>query len=248
MAMFSIFKPKKTILSLFQGGIDLHNHLLPGIDDGAKTIDDTLALLAKYDEHQIHSIIATPHIMAEHYPNTPMIIENALAQVQQVLGASGFGHMQVTAGAEYMIDGEFEQRLETQELLTLTKNYVLIELSYASPPIHLFEDLYKLIRKGYIPILAHPERYLYYQNDNSTYKKLKAQGCLFQLNALSLNSFYGKEVSKNALQLLEMGMIDLIATDTHNLVQMKALETSTITHKMYENLKTISKQTQELFK
>ena len=245
--MLSFLKAKKSLLSVLQGGIDIHNHLLPGIDDGAETLADTLALISAYNRNNITQIIATPHIMSGHYPNTKRSITEALKKTKKLLKENGLNHIKITAAAEYMIDDYFEELLERDELLTLKENYVLIELSYYSPPINLYDLIYKLILKGYTPILAHPERYTFYHQDHESYKKLKELGCLFQLNLLSLTPYYGSEIMKTAKLLLKNGYIDFVASDIHNQNQLKTLKDCTICGNMQSLLKKCSLRTNELF-
>ncbi len=245
--MFSFLKPKKNLFSVLQDSIDIHNHLLAGIDDGADTLADTLALISSYDRNNIKHIIATPHIMSGHYPNTPESINNALKKTHKLLAENDLNHIKITAAAEYMIDETFEQLLETGTLLTLKDRYVLVELSYYSPPINLYDVIYQLTVKGYTPVLAHPERYTFFHHDHESYKKLKELGCLFQLNLLSLTPYYGSEIMKTAQLLLKNNYIDLVASDIHNKNQLKTLEDCTTSHSIYFELRKCSLRTKKLF-
>ena len=190
------FKKKEIPLNEFfpQGFVDIHSHLLPGIDDGAKDLENAIALIEKMSSFGIKNFITTPHILGDLYPNTPEIIKSKLQEVQEALVKRNFTDITITAAAEYMLDEQFAVILEKEEILTLKDNLVLVEMSYFSPPINLYDILFQLQLKGYKPILAHPERYNTYHNNFKEYYKLKRAGCLFQLNLLSLTEHYGKHV------------------------------------------------------
>ena len=115
-----------------------------------------------------------------------------------------------------MIDSFFMKRLETEKLLTLKDNYLLVEMSYLNPPMQLFDILFEVQLAGYKPILAHPERYLFYTNKLKEYERLKKSGCLFQLNLLSTVNYYGTGIAKTADYLLKNEMIDFVGTDIHH--------------------------------
>jgi tyrosine-protein phosphatase YwqE len=227
--MFNIFKSKKTPLtSLFPTNfVDIHTHILPGIDDGVKSLEDSVAVLKKMHSYGIKNVVATPHIMEGVWENTPQIIEHKLAELQLHLTSIGFNGIHITAAAEYMIDGNFNQLLANKNLLTLNQHKVLIEFPYFNLPIKLYEILFNIQIAGYQPILAHPERYLYLHRHYTEYQKLKDAGCLFQLNLLSLSSYYGTGIQAMALKLLKDGLIDGVATDVHKLSHLKHLESIT---------------------
>ena len=212
------FKRKEIPLNEFfpKGFIDIHSHLLPGIDDGAPDLDTSIQLIQKMSSYGIKNFITTPHILGEMYPNTPEIIKAKLRLVQDELKKRNITDIKIDAAAEYMLDEQFPNILEEGDLLTLKDNLVLVEMSYFSPPINLFEILFQLQLKGYKPILAHPERYNSYHNDFRMYQKLKNAGCLFQLNLLSLTEHYGKYVQKTYEKLLKENMYDFVGTDTHH--------------------------------
>jgi protein-tyrosine phosphatase len=197
--------------------VDIHSHLLPGIDDGAKDLDASIALIKKMSFYGIKSFITTPHILGDVYPNTPKIIKSKLKTVKDELLKRNITDISIDAAAEYMIDEQFSAIIEkNEELLTLKNNHVLVEMSYFSPPINLYEVLFQLQLKGYKPVLAHPERYNYYHTDFKSYYKLKQAGCLFQLNLLSLTDHYGKGVQKTAEKILKENLYDFVGTDTHH--------------------------------
>jgi tyrosine-protein phosphatase YwqE len=211
------FKSKYIPVSEFfpKGYVDIHSHFLPGIDDGAKNLDDSFYLIEQFIQFGIKNIITTPHILGSVWPNTPEIIQNKRDQVQAEIEKRKLDFT-LRAAAEYMLDEKFGTFLEKRELMTLKDNYLLIEMSYLSPPSKLFEYIYEIQQAGYEPILAHPERYGFLHGNLKGYEKLKDHGCYFQLNLLSLTKQYGKFVTKTAKQLLEANFIDFVGSDTHH--------------------------------
>jgi tyrosine-protein phosphatase YwqE len=232
------FKRKEIPLNEFfpQGFVDIHSHLLPGIDDGAPDLDTSIELIQKMSSYGIKNFITTPHILGEMYPNKPEIIKAKLQLVQEELIKRNITDISIRAAAEYMLDEQFSIILEEGELLTVKDNLVLVEMSYLSPPNNIFEILFQLQLKGYKPILAHPERYNSYHNDFRMYQKLKNAGCLFQLNLLSLTEHYGKQVQKTSQKLLKENMYDYLGTDVHHMNHLKLLQ-KIGTKKNLKNLK-----------
>ena len=196
--------------------VDIHSHLLPGIDDGAKDIDTSIALILKMASYGIKNFITTPHVLGNVYPNSTAVIKEKLVVVQKELKKREIKGISIQAAAEYMLDEEFSALLEQKDILVLKDNYILVEMSYFSAPINLYEVLFKIQLKGYKPVLAHPERYNFYHSDFKSYYKLKQAGCLFQLNLLSLTDQYGKGVQKISEKLLKENLYDFVGTDTHH--------------------------------
>lgn len=221
------FKNRQIPLSDFfpDGYIDIHSHLLPGIDDGAQDLNNSIQLILRMKSYGIKNFITTPHIFSEIYPNTPKIIKHKLNEVKEELEKRNITNISIDAAAEYMIDETFSALLEDdKEILTLKDNLVLVEMSYFSPPRNLFEILFLLGIKGYKPVLAHPERYITYHNNFRIYQKLKNVGCLFQLNLLSLSENYGKGVQKTTEKLLKENMYDFVGSDAHNFNHLDYLQ------------------------
>jgi tyrosine-protein phosphatase YwqE len=196
--------------------VDIHSHLLPGIDDGAKDMDTSIALLLKMASYGIKNFITTPHVLGSVYPNSSEVIRQQLAAVKKELEKREIKGISIQAAAEYMLDEEFSALLDQKDILVLKDNYILVEMSYFSAPINLYELLFKIQLKGYKPVLAHPERYNFYHTDFKSYYKLKQAGCLFQLNLLSLTDQYGKGVQKTSEKLLKENLYDFVGTDTHH--------------------------------
>jgi protein-tyrosine phosphatase len=211
------FKKKIPLTDFFTDGfVDIHSHVLPGIDDGAKDMDTSIALLLKMASYGIKNFITTPHVLGSVYPNSSEVIKQQLAAVKKELEKRNIKGISIQAAAEYMLDEEFSALLDQKDILVLKDNYILVEMSYFSAPINLYELLFKIQLKGYKPVLAHPERYNFYHTDFKSYYKLKQAGCLFQLNLLSLTDQYGKGVQKTSEKLLKENLYDFVGTDTHH--------------------------------
>lgn len=203
---------------VFKGFTDWHSHLLPGVDDGVQTMDESLKLLARYEELGIREVWLTPHIM-EDIPNTTADLHRRFGELQEAYR----GSLELHLAAENMLDNLFEERLMQEDLLPLGKEgkHLLVETSYFNPPMGLDDLLLRIRSKGYTPVLAHPERYVYM--DDEDYRRIKAIGVCFQSNLPSLVGAYGDGVRKKAEWLLKEGMADLWGTDTHDLQRFSRL-------------------------
>ena len=219
------FKKKDIPLNEFfpDGFVDIHSHLLPGIDDGAKDLENSISLITKMHSYGIKNFITTPHVLGDVYPNSSKTIKGKLELVKDELIKQGFHDININAAAEYMMDEQFVERLKVNDILTLKDNYILVEMSYFNAPYNLYDVLFEIQLKGYKPVLAHPERYNFYHNDFQNFYKLKKAGCVFQLNLLSLTEQYGKGVQKTAHKLLKENMYDFVGTDTHHHNHLKLL-------------------------
>ncbi|MFK7808452.1 MAG: tyrosine-protein phosphatase [Saprospiraceae bacterium] len=214
--MFNFFKKspaRKADFSFLQ--TDIHSHLIPGIDDGSKTIEESIDLIRQLMDLGYRKIITTPHIMGEYYPNTPERIETGLVELIKALEKEKID-IEISVAAEYNLDDFFDNLLkENKRLLTFSENHLLVELSTFAPPSNVFDTIFQLKAKGYQPILAHPERYLYYEKDFAKFEKLKEMGCYFQVNLLSLAGHYGKGQKLLGIKLLEKGYVEFLGTDLH---------------------------------
>lgn len=200
----------------------MHSHLIPGVDDGAESIETSLSLIQGLLSLGYKRIITTPHIRPDYFPNTREDLLERFADLKAAVKAAGI-EVELACAAEYFVDYDFEATLEDNDLLKFSGNHVLIEISTFSPPPNLHETLFKLRIKGYQPILAHPERYVFFTKMED-FQKLKDFGCLFQLNILSLTGHYGKAVKDLANQLLKKDMIDLLGTDCHHQRHIDSLQ------------------------
>ena len=221
---------------------------MPGIDDGASTVEDSLKLIHYFKEIGITQFIATPHVMNDYYPNTPQTIKAALEDLQKKLDKEGEGNIKIKAAAEYMMDQAFMELLGKERLLTLKDNLVLVEMSYFQAPINLHEILFQLQTQQYKPVLAHPERYAFFHSKSlNNYTDLKNRGCLFQLNALSLVGHYGKNMQEIAFSLLKEGMIDFLGTDTHQTRHLEKLSGAQLSKKQLDLVLPVIQRTRDTF-
>lgn len=225
--MFKFFSRKKDRSEIMDYAViktDMHSHLLPGIDDGAKDIESSLQLIRGMKELGYQKLITTPHIIWDMYRNTPEIIAAKLEELRAAVKKENID-VELHAAAEYFLDEHVEELLNTrQPLLTVSGKKVLVEFSMAFPSLHIKDILFDMQMQGYQPIIAHPERYIYLQQNKAFYQELKDLGCLFQLNLLALSGHYGRTVRELADYLLGKGMYDLVGTDLHNVHHLEALQ------------------------
>jgi protein-tyrosine phosphatase len=224
--MFKFFKKKEEPQAVPESlpfTTDIHSHILPGIDDGSPDTATSLQLIQGLYDLGIRKCIATPHIIGDMYRNTPETINEALEKVIAFCADAEI-NMGISAAAEYMLDDYFMELLQKKEpLLTLYKNILLTEISYTSTPQNLGEITSAIIGEGYIPILAHPERYHYYQQNFDQYYKLKEMGFILQVNLLSITGYYGKRAEKAARFLLEKDLVSFVGTDLHHHQHLAAI-------------------------
>ena len=223
--LFSRTNPKSSFTGFATVKTDMHSHLIPGIDDGAQTMEDSLQLVRKMYQLGYTKLVTTPHIQSEFYKNTPEIILSGLQQLREAIAGASIP-VQVEAAAEYLLDDSFEEKMTDGKLLSFSDKYILVELSYFNPHPNLKSFIFNLQVDGYKVILAHPERYTYWFNDFGKYEDLKDRGVFFQLNAVSLDGYYPEPVKKFAEKLIDKGMIDFIGSDAHNMRYLEALEKS----------------------
>lgn len=208
------FRRKQTLAEsgILRGMTDYHSHLLPGVDDGVQTAEDSLEILRLYEQLGIREVWFTPHIM-EDIPNTTAGLRNRFEQFQKQYT----GNIHLHLAAEYMLDNLFKERLAHRDLLPIGEegNHLLVETSYFNPPMDLYGMMEKIKSAGFIPVLAHPERYTYM--GEKEYHRLKEAGVMFQSNLPSLVGGYGNPVKKKVEELYSKAMINLYGTDTHTL-------------------------------
>lgn len=204
--------------------IDVHSHLLSGIDDGVQSLEEAEEIVRVFLALGYKKIITTPHIMSDAYRNTPTIIRSKLAELQAHLRKKEIDII-VDAAAEYYLDEELVRKVENDEpLLTFGKDYVLFETNFMNEPLQLKEFIFLLATKGYTPVLAHPERYLYLQNDETKQEDLLDRGVLFQLNTSALTGYYSKGAQQTAQKLIDRGWIHFLGSDCHSLQHIHLLE------------------------
>lgn len=201
---------------------DLHSHLIPGIDDGSKNMEESLKLIRDLHTLGYTKMITTPHTMMHRYPNTRGTILRGLDDLREAVRAANIPVI-IEAASEYYLDEHFLRFIREKTLLTFGQNEVLFEMSYTLAPVELNSIIGRLRDSGYTPVLAHPERYLYFHESLEHYEALKQQGVKFQLNINSLGGFYSKKVQSAAKELVENGWIDYLGSDTHHERHTQAL-------------------------
>lgn len=203
---------------------DMHSHLLPGIDDGSQNLETSLHLIKGMKELGFKKLITTPHVMWDIYKNSTEIILRKLEEVRNKLKEKQVD-IEIHAAAEYFMDDHLEEMLkQKQPLLSFGNKWVLVEFSMASQPFDLKEIIFEMQLQGYQPVIAHPERYIYLDQNKTFYNELKEAGCFFQLNALSLSGYYGNTVMELARYLAKNQFYDLIGTDLHHTRHLDTLK------------------------
>jgi protein-tyrosine phosphatase len=220
-----LFKKKKlsTPVDLSDLVVDMHSHLIPGIDDGSPNMETSISMIKEMHALGYKKLITTPHIGSDIYKNTTEIIQQGLYKVQKRLREEKID-IKVEAAAEYLVDDGFETLMNENKLQTFSNNFILIELPYFHLPPNLYDLTFEMQIKGYKIILAHPERYLYWYNNFNKYQELKDRGIYFQLNMISLTGHYSSEVKKLAEKLIDAEMIDFVGSDLHNLHYLDVLK------------------------
>ncbi|MDF2516533.1 MAG: protein tyrosine phosphatase [Sphingobacterium sp.] len=219
--------------------VDMHNHILPGIDDGSQSIEQSIDLLKGLGRMGFEKFICTPHIMDGVHPNTIRTIEGAKNKLVDGLKELP-NRPEIHHAAEHMIDDGIARLIEANELCVMPGGYVLIEMSYLQESKALFQTILDIQKLGYQPILAHPERYNYYHYNFNMYKQIKDAGCMLQLNLLSISRYYGVEVKSAALTMIKSGMYDFVGTDVHHGRHLAALEEIVAKYPVRDLLKTCS--------
>jgi protein-tyrosine phosphatase len=227
---------KQTIASL---RVDVHSHLLPALDEGSKDMEESLSMISELRNLGFQKLILTPHIMAGFYPNSPHKIQQHLLVLREHLEEQQID-VEIEAAAEYYLDAFFlKELLSKNELLTFNaadgKRYLLFETQHLHEPKQLFEVIKRIVRRGYIPVLAHPERYNYLQRDRLLVHQLYETGILFQVNINSFSGYYGNESRELAEYLSVAQMISFLGTDCHKQEHIEMLQ-KTMDSPMYRTV------------
>ena len=217
MAFFSLGKKFVNPLK-----IDLHSHLLPGIDDGSQSMEESIKIIRRFKELGYTKLITTPHIMPHAYPNTKSIINQKLYELREVLEKENIDII-IEAAAEHYVDTDFKDLLAKDGVLPFAGKFLLFETEYNSKPLILDDAIFDMQHKGFIPTLAHPERYYYLHNNFENYYRLKEMGVLFQLNIKSFRSKTAP-IYKIALRLAKEGLVDFVGSDAHRINDVKEME------------------------
>lgn len=211
---------------------DIHSHFIPGIDDGSPDMETTLNLIKEMQKLGFSKVITTPHVMSDFYKNSSETILQGLAAVRSELKVQNI-NMEIDAAAEYYIDYDFEQKIGNEKFLTFGTNYILVELSFVEAPKNLFDIIFKLQLENYKVVLAHPERYHYFQMKD--YEEFVNRGVLLQINWLSLIGYYSPQIQNKIQDLIAQNMVSFLGTDCHN-VHHAALYQKCQTKKAWHDL------------
>ncbi len=230
--MFSFFKKNKQVNSI-PLETDIHSHLLPALDDGVKSLEESAQLIRQFIELGYKKIITTPHVMSDFYRNEPDVIFEKLEQLNKYLKTEKINIL-IEAAAEYYLDESLIERVNKGEkLMTFGNKYLLFETNFITEPFQLKEFIFSITTLGYKPVLAHPERYQYLVTNFEKIEDLKNRGVLFQINIPSIIGVYSKPIQKLAIQLIEKGWVDFLGSDCHNQTQMNVLK-DTIKNKYFK--------------
>lgn len=233
--MFNIFssKPKHPAELCFT--TDIHCHIIPGVDDGSPDAERSAELIAAMQEFGIRRIIASPHVTAATFENDSSTLDPALDELHAELKRRG-NDIEVSHAAEYRIDELFYSRLEKNDLMLLPNKHILIENSFIQEAWGIDSLIFDLQMKGLIPILAHPERYPFYQLQRDRIGQLRSMGLRMQINLLSLAGAYTKIERDTALYMIRNGLVDFIGTDIHNRRHIACISEYLSTKKAYAEM------------
>jgi protein-tyrosine phosphatase len=202
----------------------MHSHLLPGIDDGSPDVPMSDLLIKGLLDLGYKKLITTPHVMSDIYPNTPASIAAAHDLLKKDTQLSNV-KFPVLPAAEYLLDDGFATLLQgSDSLMCISGKLILVEFSFAAPPVDYKEKLFQIQLRGYQPILAHPERYFYWMGNKQAYDELKTLGCYFAVNLLSFTGYYGKPCLDVSQYLLKKNYINFLGTDLHHLRHLEMLQ------------------------
>ncbi|GMQ30043.1 tyrosine-protein phosphatase [Algoriphagus confluentis] len=240
MSWLDFLKRKQEViegLDLSWLGADMHSHLIPGIDDGSKSMEESLTLLRSLEGFGLKKIITTPHIMSEYYRNTPEIIRLGLEDLRKAAREAGIS-LEIDAAAEYYMDEIFLEKVKAgEDMLTFGDKFILVETGFINKPQMLLDIIFNLEMAGFQPVLAHPERYQYLLSDKKLQEELIDRKLIFQVNLLSLTGFYSKQVKEFGEMLIERGVVSFLGTDCHNSRYIDMLGTLPKNQKIYQKIK-----------
>lgn len=242
--MFNFFKKKRQIAvpeNYNPVAVDMHSHLLVGIDDGCQKYEESLEIIKRLQGLGYKKLIATPHIMSDTYKNTPEIILKKRDELREELAKNNID-IEVEAAAEYYIDEWFEAEYKKNKLLTFGKNYLLVETGFMAKPMNLDQILFDLQMEGYTVILAHPERYQYIIDKPEYANELADKGILLQMNIMSLSGYYSPHIKKTAEYLIDNKLLSFVGSDIHNLRHTHVVQdfTQSDEYKMIYNSKLLN--------
>lgn len=205
---------------------DVHSHFIPGIDDGAQTLEDSLTLIKAMKDFGYTKVITTPHIMGDTYKNGRHNILPGLETVRKGLKTE-LPEMKIEAAAEYYIDADLEEKIRAKDMLTFGKNHVLFEMPFVSEPINLGNVIFELQLGTYKPVMAHVERYPFWQNQFNKIIDLRDKGVMIQVNISSLTGYYSPGAKRIAERLVDEKMIDFLGSDCHHTGHIELIKQAT---------------------
>lgn len=203
--------------------VDIHSHLIAGIDDGSQSLEESLRLIKRLKGLGYTKLITTPHTMMHRYANSTESILRGLKELKIALLKNQI-NIDIEVASEYYLDEHLMALVDQRDILTFGDNYLLFEMSYVTHPVDYKAMITKMIEAGYKPVLAHPERYLYLGNHFSKYVTLRVLGVYFQVNINSIGGYYSPEVQRNARRLIDEGMVSFLGSDTHKMRHLETLE------------------------
>lgn len=203
---------------------DIHNHVVPGVDDGSPDVETSMQLIEHLHNWGIQRIFASPHSTQDTFENTPQSIAEPVAKLTEALQDSSL-NIEFHHHFEYRLDKFFIKQFEEGNILCLPGKYLLVENSFSVEPYGLETLLFNIREKGYTPIMAHPERYRYYsESHRHRYEELHEYGLFYQVNLPSLAGHYGHTAREMALYLLEKGWAQFVGTDLHRMSHVESIE------------------------
>ena len=224
MSLFSFFKKKTADLPVQELRVDIHSHLIPGIDDGIQSVEEGLTILSEFEALGYEKVITTPHTMWGTYDNRPENILEGLSVMKKAAKEANI-QLEIEAATEYYLDEHFMERIKRKdELLTFGKEYVLVETGFINEPPELKDAPFQLNLHGYKMVYAHSERYMYLFDNERLIEELLDRNIIFQLNAISLTGCYSKPIQKLAEKLIDMKAVQLVGTDCHNMGHIDLLK------------------------
>jgi protein-tyrosine phosphatase len=216
--------------------VDFHSHLIPAIDDGVKTVEESIQILERFINYGFRKVITTPHVMSDYYKNDNNTISAGYQKVKEVLNQKNLD-IEFTFAAEYYLDYEFVKLVRSNQILTLGDNYVLVEFSFFAPPENYLEIFFDLQSNGFKVILAHPERYSFLQSDKKLFEEIKDRNIFLQINGNSLLGDYNPAAKKTAEWLIDENYVDFIGSDTHNIESLDRMRALLYNKYFYQLLK-----------
>lgn len=228
--MFDFLKRNKGPRPIFEAlGADMHCHLIPNVDDGSRSMIETIECLRLMQDVGYKKVCITPHFQSPRFPNNEADILVKYEEVRDAVAKENLNIELFGIAGEYRIDSGFPERIAAPHFLTIKhpsvegKGLLLLELSLHQRALGIKEMIFDLQMKDYTIILAHPERYPYMSVNGIDLAQFKDMGVLLQLNLLSLDGFYGEDSKQKAFELIDRGWVELLGTDMHNPLYAQAL-------------------------